>query len=237
MSATPPTSSSGSAFGQVDQFDQRDLLTRLKSSYISSSLTILSIIQGVAFAALAATVVGNYPRFTFARWIMALVAFGVLVVVWNQITIDTVTWVQVSDYQGALVPFLVGALEIFLIAAITINIALWLVGALLLVAFSSLGLARSARLARREPENDALLAHVQGMRGSAHAYNTAGIVLFAMLAIGNVAGWYGALDGAFGRAGTATTLAALVPALWLAGWLWRSAWYWRKIVAFARKGN
>src|SRR5690348_1579586 len=116
MSATSPLNTGD---------DSHELLRRLKGSYISSSLTILSIIQGVAFAALAATVVGNYPRFTFAQWIMVLVAFGVLVVVWNQITIDTVSWVQVSDYQGALVPFLVGALEIFLIAAITINIALW----------------------------------------------------------------------------------------------------------------
>lgn len=228
MSATSPSNTGD---------DSHDLLRRLKGSYTSSSLTILSIIQGVALAALAAAVVSNYPRFTFAQWIMALVTFGVLVVVWNQITIDTVTWVQVSDYQGALVPFVVGALELFLTAAITINVSLWLFGSALLVAASSLGLARSSRLAKREPENGALLARVQGMRRSAQAYNALGIVLFVLPAIGSMVGWFGVLDGALGRPGTAVTLVAIVPGLWLLGWLWRSAWYWRKIVTFARTGK
>lgn len=217
--------------------EQTALLGRLRNSYLSSSLTILSIIQGVALAALGAAVASGYPRFTLAQWITVVVTFGVLVVVWNQISIDTMTWVQVPDFQGALIPFVVGALELFLVAAIGIGLPLWLFGSAVLVGLSSLGLIDGYRLAAREPENAELLARVRGMRQSAHVYNVIGIILFVALGLGLLTGDLGALGAALGIAGASATLAALLPGLWLAGWLWRSYWYWRKIVAYARRGK
>lgn len=217
--------------------DRRDLLGQLKGSYISSSLTILSIIQGVALAALAGNVAANYTRFTLAQFLMAAVTFGALVVVWNQISIDTMTWVQVPDFQGALIPFLVGALELFLAAAISINMTLWLFGLAALAGFSSLGLAYVFRLASHEPENAPLLARLRGMRGSAQVYNLIGIVLFTALGVASGEGTFQTVDAAVGARGAAAALAAIIPGLWLAGWLWRSAWYWRKIVAYARRGT
>jgi len=221
----------------LDQPEHRALLYQLKGAYISSSLTILSIIQGVALAALAAAVASNYARFTLAQVIMALVTFCILIVVWNQISIDTMTWVQVPDFQGALIPFLVGAQELFLVAAITIDRTLWLFGNATLVAFSSLGLAYVSQLAGREPENAKLLARVRGMRNSAHLYNIVGVALYVALAIGSMSGWFDTVDVAIGQAGTAAALAALVPGLWIVGWLLRSFSYWRKIVAYARTGK
>jgi hypothetical protein len=220
-----------------DQPEHRVLLRQLKGAYVSSSLTILSIIQGVALAALAAAVSGSYARFTLAQWIMALVTFGVLVVVWNQITIDTMSWVQVPDFQGALVPFLVGALELFLAAAITLNVTLWLGGNAVLVVVSSVGLLQVSRLAAREPENAKLLARVRGMRNNAHVYNTVGVVLFVALAVSSQSGEFHTIDTAIGVSGAAAALATLIPGLWLVGWLLRSFWYWRKIVTFARTGT
>jgi hypothetical protein len=220
-----------------EQSEHLALLVRLRGSYVSSSLTILSIIQGVALAALAAAVSANFSRFTPAQWVMALVTLGVLVVVWNQISIDTMSWSQIPNFQGALIPFLVGALELFQIAAISIGVTVWLFSSAVLIGFSSLGLAIGYRLAAREPENAALLARVRGMRRSAHAYNLVGIALSVLLAIGSLIGWFGTLDAAVSQRGTAATLAALAQGLWLAGWLWRSSWYWRKIVAYARTGK
>ncbi len=218
-------------------FDHRALLRRLKGTYVSSSLTILSIIQGVALAALGAAVAGNYARFTLTQAIMAGVTFGTLIVVWNQINIDTMTWVQTPDFQFALIPFLVGALELLLVAAITISVTVWLLGSAALVALSSLGLAYVSRLASREPENARLLARMRGMRGNAHVYNVVGVALFALLAFGSVNGWFATIDSALGLPSAGAALAAGIPGLWLVGWLWRSAWYWRKIVAYARTGK
>lgn len=217
--------------------DHAALLRRLKDHYVSSSLTILSIIQGVALAALAAAIAPNYARFTAAQWIMAAVTFGALVAVWTQITIDTLTWVAVPDFRGSFIPFIVGALELFQIATITIGPAPWLFGVAALLVFASLGLLNVSRLAAREPENAALLARVRGMRGSAQVYNLVGIALFGPLGLASAAGWLRAVDAAFGLPGAGAALAALVPGLWLAGWLLRSYWYWRKIVAYARTGR
>lgn len=214
-----------------------ELLRRLKGFYVSSSLTILSIIQGVALAALGAAVAGNYARFTLAQAIMAGVTLGTLVVVWNQISIDTMTWVQTPDFQFALIPFLVGAMELLLVAAINISVTLWLLGSAALVALSSLGLAYVSRLASHEPENARLLARVRGMRGNAHVYNVVGSALFALLAFGSVNGWFATVDSAVGLPSAGAALAAAIPGLWLVGWLWRSAWYWRKIVTYARTGK
>jgi len=213
------------------------LLRRLEGSFVSSSHSILSITQGVVLAALAAAVSGHYARFSLAQWIMAIVTFGVLILVWTQITIDTLTWVQVPDFQGALVPFLVGALELFLAAAITIDATLWLFGVAAVAAFSSIGLVLFSRFAKGAPENATLLVQVRGMRRTAHVYNAVGIVLSVFVAIGSLTGWLGGLDAAVSLPGAAAALAALVPGLWLAGRLLRSFRYWRKIVAYARTGN
>jgi hypothetical protein len=82
-----------------------------------------------------------------------------------------------------------------------------------------------------------LLARVRGMRRSAHAYNAVGALLVVAAAIGIISGWFAVFDAAVGIAGAAAALAALLPGLWIAGWLWRSYWYWRKIVAYARTGK
>jgi hypothetical protein len=214
-----------------------ELLRRLKGSYLSSSLTILSIIQGVALAYLAAQVASGYTRFTAAQWVMALDTFTVLILVWTQITIDTMTWAIVPDFRGALVPFIVGAMELWLATAITLRASVWLIGSVVLVSLSSLGFARVNRLAAREPENAVLLARVRGLRGSAQAFNILGIVLFVALAAADLAGGFRALDGATGLPGTAVMGAALLVGLWNLAWLLRSHYYWRQIVTYARTGK
>jgi hypothetical protein len=215
----------------------RDLLARLRGSYFSASMTILSIIQGVALAALAAALAANYTRLSPAQFVLAADTFGVLIAVYTQILFDTMSWLQVPSFQGALVPFLTGAVELFLVATISTNMTFWLIGASVMIGLSSFGLANVWQLASADPENAPLLARVRGMRRSAHWYNVAGVVLFAVLAGASFTGLLRDVDSATSMDGIAETVAAVVPGLWVASWLQRSAWYWRKIVAFARTGE
>jgi hypothetical protein len=210
---------------------QPALLPRLRNSYVSSSLTLLSIIQGVAFAALGATVAAHAARLAPAQWLMVVVTFGALIVVWTQVSIDTMTWVLVPDFQLTLVPFTAGALELLLAGAITVNMSLWFFGATVLIAFSSVGIMQTARRARQEPENAELLARLRGMRRSGHVYNLAGIGLFVLLGMASLAGWFSIVPT------LAAPVAGALAGLWEVGWLLRSATYWRKIVAFARMGK
>jgi hypothetical protein len=59
-----------------EQPERRALLRRLRGSYVSSSLMTFSIIQGVALAALGATVAANHARLTAAQWLLAFGTFG-----------------------------------------------------------------------------------------------------------------------------------------------------------------
>jgi hypothetical protein len=213
------------------------LLQRLRSSYISATLTILSIIQGVALAALGATVAAHSVRLTPAQWVMVIVTFGALILVWTQVSIDTMTWVMVPDFELILVPFSVGALELLLVAAITINLALWLFGGAVVIAFSSVGLAQVDRRAGQEPDNMQLFARLRGQRRSSHVYNLVGVALYVLLGIGSLVGQFSSVDAVVGVRALASVATAAIAGLWMVGWLARSSSYWRKIVAYARTGT
>src|SRR5262249_20659015 len=200
---------------------------------------MLSIIQGVALAALGATVAANGVRLTPAQWLMAAVTFGALIAVWTQVSMDTMTWVLVPDVRLALVPFSVGALELLLVASITVNLSLWLFGGAVMIAFSSFALEQVTRRARQEPDNVRLLARLRAVRRSAHVYNLAGVVLYVLLGMGSLFGWFSSVGAAVGvdsvRA-AAATLAGALAGFWMVGWLLRSFTYWRKIITYARTG-
>jgi hypothetical protein len=213
------------------------LLQRLRDSYVSGALTLLSIIQGVALAALGVTVAAHAVRLTPAQWLLVLVTFGTLGVVWTQVSIDTITWVVVPDVPLIHVLFIVGALELVLVAAITINLALWLFGGALLIACSSVGLRQVTRRVGQEPENAQLFARLSGLRRSAHIYNLVGVVLYALLGVGSLVGRFASVDARVGVPAVAATLAGALAGLWQIGWLLRSATYWRTIIAYARTGR
>jgi hypothetical protein len=69
------------------------LLHQDKASFTGSSLTLLSIVQGVALATLASVVANAYPRFTIVHWLMALVTLFLLFVVWDHLARDAMTFV------------------------------------------------------------------------------------------------------------------------------------------------
>jgi hypothetical protein len=219
-----------------EQPAQQALLQRLRSSYLSATLTILSIIQGVALAALGATVAANAVHLTPGQWLMVIVTFGALILVWTQVSIETMAWVMVPDFELILVPFSVGALELVLVAAITLNLALWLFGGAVVIAFSSLGLVQVERRAGQEPENAKLFARLGGQRRSAHVYNLAGVVLYVLLGVVSLVGQFSRVDAAVGVRAPASVAAAVIAGLWMVGWLLRSSAYWRQVVAYARTG-
>jgi hypothetical protein len=220
-----------------EQPAQHTLLQRLRNSYISATLTLLSIIQGVALAALGATVAAHAGRLTPAQWVMVIVTFGALILVWTQVSIDTMTWVMVPDFELILVPFSVGGLELLLVAAITINLALWLFGGAVVIVFSSVGLTEVDRRAGQEPDNAQLFAGLRGQRRSQHVYNLVGIVLYVLLGVGSLIGQFSSVGTGVGVRAFASVAEATIAGLWMVGWLARSSAYWRKIVAYARTGT
>ena len=89
--------------------------------------TILSIIQGVALADLAAVVAAKYAQFTVVQWLMVLTTFFMIIVVFNVYSIQSAVWDWIPDIRDASIPFVFGALELFLNHAIALSMSLWFV--------------------------------------------------------------------------------------------------------------
>jgi len=101
---------------------------RMKDSFTSMYQTILSIIQGVALADLAMFVVAKYPQFTVVHWLMVLTTFFMFIVVFNVYSIQSAVWDWIPDIRDESIPFVFGALELFLNHTISLNMSLWFLG-------------------------------------------------------------------------------------------------------------
>src|SRR5947207_13059544 len=108
--------------------NHRELHHRLNEAFTPTYLTILSIIQAVALTDLATVVAAEYRQFTVVNWLLALLTFGVLIIVWNVYSIQGTIWRWIPDVRDAAMPFMVGALELFLDHTITQGMSIWLVG-------------------------------------------------------------------------------------------------------------
>lgn len=210
------------------------LLQRLKGATLSSTFTLLSIIQGVALADLAGVVAANYARFTLVQWLLAAATFLLLIAAWNQITMDTLAWVQLPNMQGYVIPFIVGSMELFLNHALALNVQAWLIGTAIMAVLSTFAIWYTARNAASHPENVALLAYLQTYRRAGMRYNLFGMVLLLLLALLSALGWFTAFDALIGEPGAASLIAALLTGGWLLGFLQRHFYYWRVVIAYAQ---
>jgi hypothetical protein len=211
-----------------------DLVQRLKESALSSSLTLLSIIQGVALADLAGVVADNYARFALVQWLLVATTFLLLIAAWNQITMDTLAWVSLPNVEGYLIPFIVGGFELFLNHALALNIQAWLIGAAIMAALSMFGIWYTGRRVAQHAENAALLAHLQPYRRSGMRYNLFGGALLLLLALLGGLGVFTAFDRAIMQPGAANLIAAALAGGWLLLFLRRHFYYWRVVTAYAQ---
>jgi hypothetical protein len=128
------------------------LHNKLKESFGPIYLTVLSVIQGVALADLASVVQASYQEFTFVHWLLTATNFVMFIIIWNAYTIQGRHMDLDPDLQDAIIPFVFGALELFLNHAITLTLTAWLTALTLLsgVGCSQICTAYGAR--RRNPK-------------------------------------------------------------------------------------
>ena len=213
---------------------RRDLLQRLRGSAHSAGFTLLSIIQGVALADLASVVANNYTHFALAQWLFVATTFLLLIAAWNQITMETLVWVDVPNVEGYVLPFLLGGLELFLNHALAVNIQAWLIGMSVTSALSSIAMWYTERNAALHEKNAVLLTYLQPYRRSGMRYILVGMILLLLLALLRGLGWFSWLDAALRQPGAADSSAALLTVCWLLVFLQRHFYYWRVVLAYAQ---
>jgi len=216
-----------------DPDGQRDLLRRLKESATTTTLTLMSIVQGVALADLAGVVAAGYTHFSATQWLLVFPTFLLLVAAWNQVTIDTLAWVQVPDMVYAIIPFIVGGFELFLNHSLRQSEQAWLIGVAVLVALSTLAISLTERTAAQHPENANLFAYVKPMRKSGQRFNIVGATVLLLLALTSALGGFAYMDHAAHLPGAANFAAALIVSLFLLEFIRRHALYWQVVVAYA----
>jgi hypothetical protein len=213
--------------------DRLALLERLKQASTTSSLTLLSIVQGVALADLASVVAGQYQQFHLLQWLLLGGNFLFILAAWNQILMDTVTWVNLPSVTRSFVPFLLGALEFFLNHAFVHNPQAWLVGAAALVIMSSVGIELINRAIADHEDNAHLLEHLRSYRRAGQVYGLVGSILFFLLAAVSSLGGFAAVDSWLRYPGIAFIGAAVLALLYGVSFLSRLLFYWRVITAYA----
>jgi len=211
----------------------RVLHHRLNDAFTPTYLTILSIIQAVALADLATVVAAEYRQFTVVNWLLALLTFGVLIIIWNVYTIQGTVWRWIPDVRDAAMPFVVGALELFLNHTIMLGISIWLLGLAGIATMGAVGTWYMHVRARTEDGNDQFLRYLSRHHLSFALYYAGGASLLLLLAWVNRVGGLGVAEAGQGVLAVGT---ALLVGACLGGAVIISHLYWSKAIVYARTG-
>jgi hypothetical protein len=210
---------------------------KLKNSFAPSYLTILSVIQAVALADLATIVAARYEQFTIVHWLLVLLTFFVLIIIWNVYTIQSNVWEWIPDVRDAAIPFVTGALELFLNHTITLSFSSWLLGLVGIGIIGALGTWHMDRRARKEPENARLLSLLRPYHRLFALYYIGNAILVLLLALISYTGSIEATDGVQGGRGALAVGIVLLTGAGLSFSVLISHLYWRKAVVYARTGQ
>jgi hypothetical protein len=131
---------------------------------------------------LAQVVAAGRQHFTLVQWVLTLNTFGVLIIVWNVFSVQSALWRWIPDVRDSAVPFVVGALELFLNHTITVSLSAWLVAVSLLAFAGALGTLHIYWRAAREKEHMELLRRLSSHIHLYVAYLLAGGSLLLALA-------------------------------------------------------
>jgi hypothetical protein len=210
---------------------------RMKDSFTSMYQTILSIIQGVALADLAMVVVAKYPQFTIVHWLMVLTTFFLFIVVFNVYSIQSAVWDWIPDIRDESLPFVFGALELFLNHTISLSMSLWFLGLAGISTLGALGTAHMVWRAHEESENEMLLGLLKDHHRLFFLYYVGAAALALLFAYICYAANIQASDGVQGMRGMLTLGLVLFIAIGLDSSALVSNRYWRKAVLYARTGR
>jgi hypothetical protein len=210
---------------------------RMKDSFNSMYQTILSIIQGVALADLATIVVAKYPHFTIVHWLMAPTTFFVFIVVFNVYSIQSAVWDWIPDIRDESIPFVFGALELFLNNTISLSMSLWFLGLAGISMLGALGTVHMVWRAHEESENEELLGLLKEHHRLFFLYYIGSAALALLFAYICYAADLQASDGVQGMRGMLALGLVLLIAIGLDSSALVSNRYWRKAVIYARTGR
>jgi hypothetical protein len=204
---------------------QRELATRLRSTFGVAYLTLTGVTQSVAVAVLAARVEATYEQFHAVHWIMALNTFLVIVVVWNDYMIAAIAYFWAPTLADAFFPFTLLALQLSIAHNIYPDERMWFLSTGLLLAVGTAAFGYGFwQAGRHTKDNHEVLQAIGVHRQLTLVFTGAGcLCALGIAALYDVGGLH-----------RASTVVALVGTVLIAAILLRSIPYWRRVIAFSR---
>jgi hypothetical protein len=210
---------------------------RMKDSYTSMYQTLLSIIQAVALADLATSVAASYRQLTLLHWLMILITFVIVIVVFQVYWIQSAVWGWIPDIRDAAMPFIFGALELFLNHTIFLSMSLWFLGLAGIAGLGALGTVHLVWRASGEIENAELLNILKGYHQLFLLYYSGAAIISLLFAYICFMANFQASNGVQGTRGMlALSLILLIATSLIASSLLSNR-YWHKALAYSRTGN
>ena len=210
---------------------------KLKDSLSPVYLTLLSVIQGVALADLALIVGAGYQQFTVVRWLLVLVSFWMAINVWHTFTIHITLWSWIPDLRDAIVPFMIGAIELVFYHTISLSLSAWLFIVAIIASMATLAYWYVGQRAQEESENARMLSLLRRQLRLFAVYNLGTGALCLLLAVASHVESLEASDGVqIGRGVFALALVLLVAGC-VAGVSIINTRSWNLVVSYSRTGR
>jgi hypothetical protein len=198
---------------------------RLKGQLAPAYLTLTSIIQGVAFAFLAARVEATYAQFDATDWLLTIATFVSFLTLWNEYLMQVLMFVWVPTLVDSLVPFAFLASELFAAHFVYNGLRNWLLSIGLAFAVGMVASLVTRMQARTLPEENRDVARALTPLAWVR------LVLSTVILVLCLAAWalYDVL-----RLEQVQIVVALVALVAIIVFLGSSVPYWNRVLAYAR---
>jgi hypothetical protein len=152
---------------------------RLRGAFGPTYLTLMSVIQGVAMAALATRVGDTANRLTLADWILVGNTFLIFVAIWNEYLVAALAYAWIPTFLDSLLPFLLLAAELFLARFVAHDVRGWLLAMAGASLAAMVGLTHTVfRMRTADRSSQEVYAALQGDQYLNIASTAAGACLF-----------------------------------------------------------
>lgn len=202
------------------------LLNYAKGSHTSTYLTLISIVQGVAFSFLSFFVSTHYNDFNFVGWLLSLITLIVIVMTWNEYVMAVISFLWIPDFLDALIPFILGASEIFIVQSLSNEPEIWFLAMAVFSFFGFIAFANMYVKAKKEQTDNHATFEALGR------YVIISI-LYPIVAVGVfMAFWL--IVRMFSPSRLLFEILSVLSALSVAGFLIRVWLYWKAFVSYVR---
>lgn len=205
------------------------LLARVEESFHGAYLTLLSIVQGVAFAYLIQQWPDRGDPFLPHQWVLFLVAASFITLAWQEYLIGATMFAWVPTIIDSAVPFGLGALEAVVAASIDVSLSRYVAACGALCVGGVAAYSNYYYQARRGLGDSP--AHAQLFRG----LHRSGLIILLLSCLYYLALWIWIYNSSL--TSTIETRIALLCAVPPIAMLSRIPRYWNRVVHTVRRGE